>query len=201
MDIQSNHNERKKRIFIGLQIPDNISQFFYNTILELSESYRQIKPVLPENIHMTLKFIGNTVLADLKKINKSLESKIKNIYSFQFDIENKISAFPRLDNASIIYAPIGNGKENIESIYMKIIDAISFMDIKEENKKFIPHITIARLKKSMDLSNLSQKIKTSAFRNIKCNKVIIYESILSGKGANYFINNEISLKDRIEKLD
>jgi len=197
LDLSSYNNDISKRIFIGLDIPDDISLFFYEMISELSKSNNYIRPVPPRNIHLTLKFVGNTGIRSLEKIKRCLKEELKNTYSFEYNIEDRIDAFPRLKNARIIYGITGTGKEKIENVQKKIIKAISFLNIKEENKKFIPHITIARIKHSCDLTKIVSYISPKAFTGIKCDKITIYESILSEKGADYFINEQISLKNRM----
>jgi 2'-5' RNA ligase len=199
LDSSAYNKAINKRIFIGLTVPDGISRYFHDMISAVSSSYSCIKPVPPENIHLTLKFLGNTCASDIDKIKSRLNNELKEVFSFNFDIEDRIDAFPGLKNARIVYAVLGNGKEKVESIYKKTGKAVSFMNLKKENKKFIPHITIARIRDGFDFTKLIPEIKPKKFISIKCDRVLIYESILSEKGADYFINSEIRLKDKRER--
>lgn len=198
LDLSADNKDINKRIFIGLAVPDSISCYFHDMISAFSRSYSCIRPVSPANIHLTLKFLGNTCASDIDKIKSRLNNELKEVFSFNFNVEDRIDAFPGLKNARIIYAVIGSGKEKIENIYKKTSKAVSFMNLKEENKKFIPHITIARIRDSFDFAKLIPEIKPKKFISIKCDRVLIYESILSEKGADYIINSEICLKDKRE---
>lgn len=165
----------------------------------LNKTYSSVKPVSSRNIHLTLKFLGRTNISDLEKIKSCLHKGLKDIHSFEYNIEDRIDAFPRLKNARIIYSAIGNGKEKIENIYKIILKAVPFMNLTEDNKKFTPHITIARIKNSFDFTNMVPGIRAKEFKNINCDRVLVYESILSEKGAEYFIIDEIFLKNKKER--
>ena len=188
-----------KRIFIGIRIPQNICEYYYDLVVNLSKSNKYVKPIIPKNIHLTLKFIGTIEIKKLEKMKMVLEKELKNVKCFEYNIKDRLDGFPRFKNARILYGVIGNGSNDIENIYKRIENSISFLGLKTEKKKFVPHITIARLKNDVDLSLIGiEKSVLKDFKKIKCDKITIYESILSPSGADYVVEKEIYLMDTKE---
>ena len=70
---------------------------------------------------------------------------------------------------------------------------MSDIGIEKDVRKFIPHITIARMKKPVNLEDLTANIKLEKFDNNICDKIILYESILSRTGPEYIIEKEFLL--------
>jgi len=175
---------KHKRIFIGIRIPQDICMYYYDLANFFSKSNKYIKPVIPKNIHFTLKFIGSIEIEKLERMKMALEEELKNVKCFEYDIEGKLDGFPKFENARILYGVIGNGRIDIEKIFKMIEKSISFLRLETEKNKFVPHITIARIKNNINLSLIAlEKFTLKDFKRIKCDRITIYESILSPSGA------------------
>ena len=187
-------NKNYKRLFIGISLSKKICNYFYELTLNLSKINSYIKPVPSQNIHITLKFLGNVEINDLNNVYSNIEFSLREIKSFQFTINDFFDGFPKLSTSRILFGTISKGSEEMENIFEVIKENLSKIGFNRDEKKFIPHITIARMKFPVNFIGLFDNLKLKKFENIKCNKIILFESILSGRGPQYLIEKEFLLK-------
>ncbi len=153
------------RYFIAIDIPDELKE-------EIREFQKTLpfglKLVKPENIHITLKFLGDVD-------EKEIISKLEGIEIEQFESKTiEIGFFPKKNYARVIW--LGLEDNEITDIVRKIETRLNLT--KED---FIPHITIARSK--IPLRNLEINFKPE--KTIKINKITLYSSELTPKGPIY----------------
>ncbi|MFC2086613.1 RNA 2',3'-cyclic phosphodiesterase [Bacteroidota bacterium] len=174
-----------KRIFIGIKIPySGLVQQFYSRLKESLIDDR-INWVKPENIHLTLLFIGETAESEIVLIKQEL-AKIK-ARKFILKLGNP-GIFKRDRKPRVIWLDIleyGNVKE-LKYMVDRAIEN-SGIQVKPEND-FKPHVTLGRIKYIQNKSLLSKFItqysgnKTLEF---EVDKFTLFESILSEKGPTY----------------
>ena len=128
-----------KRLFVALTIPDSVSK---KLAALQPESMKQIRLVKPENIHLTLHFIGQ---ADLDKTASALEQ----VYADQFIIELNEPGMFRSRNGSIIFWVGVKENEKLLQLYHEIAFALADVGYQKEERKFSQHITLARCKKGI----------------------------------------------------
>ncbi len=138
-----------------------------------------------ENVHVTLKFLGN--------VQPEILSNVKNILSglrfSPFTLELKgAGAFPNLNRISIIWVGIGTGAGEVEAIYDQVEEGMSGLGFAKENRRFNPHITVARVRtgrKREELARLLADLTENSFGSFIAEKVRLKQSILRLGGAEY----------------
>ncbi|HEY5500814.1 MAG TPA: RNA 2',3'-cyclic phosphodiesterase [Candidatus Humimicrobiaceae bacterium] len=183
-----------KRLFIGISLGEEICEYFYGLTMDLSKINKDIRVIPPQNIHITLKFLGNIKKDEVDIICKNIGLSLNGFNSFKFDLSRMLDGFPKTSAARILFGTIEKGSEEMENLFIKIKDGISKMGIDREEKKFIPHFTLARMKFPINFTEMLENIKIEEFKDIKCNKIILFESILSRQGPEYLIEKEYYLK-------
>jgi len=186
--------DNKKRLFIAIELPQNLRVYFYNIISRMSDDNHGIKAVIPDNIHLTLKFLGSTSIGGVSKIAKAVNSVSAVFSKFNFDTGNRMGAFPGLKSARIIFVPIEEGSEKIIRIYDKLEDSLSKIKIEKETRKFMPHLTIARIRNMIDLREKINSISITPQKEIECTHLTLFESVLKRSGAEYKVLEEFKLK-------
>jgi RNA 2',3'-cyclic 3'-phosphodiesterase len=182
-----------KRLFLGISLGKEICDYFNKLAISLVEINSNIKPVLTQNIHITLKFLGNISNNDLSNVCSLISISLNKVESFIFDIDDSLDGFPKLTNARILFGKVNRGTENIKNIFEIIEADLSKIGFKSDEKNFIPHITIARMKIPVNFTGSFDNLKLKKFKNIGCDKVTLFESILSPKGAVYLNEKEFLL--------
>lgn len=158
------------RLFVGVPITDEIKE----KILPLMNELQGVRAVPPENLHFTLKFLGE---ADPEEVKRKLSSLICKKFTIKLQ---KVGSFPR-----VIW--IGGSKELIPLMreVNQLLDHIRKNDYKED----IPHLTIAR-GSSPEFVN---KHKDDQFGEMEVDKIVLYESTLTPEGPIYKVVEEFRL--------
>lgn len=179
---------------MAIDLPQEIKKNIYHTGYPYFSNNRSIRAVKWENIHITLKFLGNIQQSLLPGLIQALNQAVKKDDAFQIKIDHRIDAFPNKRKASIIFVGIAVGGPAIENIFNHIEKELANINIEKEKRKFLPHATIARVKRKMDIASLEKEITFGSLPAFKCDRITLFESKLQPGGAEYAILDEFFLK-------
>ncbi len=188
-----NISNSEKRIFIGIGITESIRRKIYDLAVKLLGNEENTRIIPSSNIHLTMKFLGNTKIQKIHKIEKAIKNSADNFNKFEFEITREIGAFPSLGNARVVFLKIGSGADVFIQIYDSLKDNLSRIKIRKEKRNFSPHLTIARIKDRRNLDGLLEG-KTGGPYKLKCPSITLFESKLKPAGAEHTILGEFSLK-------
>ncbi|MCF7800361.1 RNA 2',3'-cyclic phosphodiesterase, partial [Candidatus Babeliales bacterium] len=132
-----------------------------------------------ENLHLTLKFLGEISEEEIQKIKEQLR-KI-NFNKFKIEI-NSLGVFSE-NFIRIIWLHLSNC-DALQKEIDRVLNEIGF----EKEKRFMSHLTIARVKKIENKNYFLKKLKQINFDKIvfEVDKFKLKESVLSSRGARYF---------------
>ena len=104
--------------------------------------------------------------------------------------------FLAIHSARILFAPVEDTAGQIANIFKALENNLAKIKIKKEERKFIPHITIARIRENLNIgtADLIKKISLNFKDSIICSKITLFESRLKPAGADYIILEEFALK-------
>ncbi len=184
------------RAFIAIDIdkPEIV-----NRIVQIQKEIENInaakmKPVEPQNLHYTIRFLGNITSEQVDEIYRILQ-KI-DFVPFQLVVKG-IGAFPSLSRPRVIWVGAGEGSEHIIDIYNHIEKGLKKLGFKPEGKQYIPHCTIFRVKFVKKKPLLSKKLMELAnitFGDMEVRSVKLMRSQLTPKGPIYTTLKEITAK-------
>ena len=192
--LDNNKNKNEKRLFIAIDIPELIKDNIYNFAGALLAEDRHIKVVHTQNIHITLKFLGNINISEIEKIKKAIKETADTFENFKYEINGRINAFPNPCNARVVFLEIGSGGKEISEIYNRLEDNLNRIKIRKEKRDFSPHITIARIKNKKNIEKLINNHKMSPTGLLDCPGITLFESRLKPHGAEYIILGSYGLK-------
>ena len=169
-----------RRIFLAFQLPEGMRSGLQN-YFDKSLPFRWTSP---ENLHVTLNFLGSISDYDLRNI---------------FDLTKTVclSNCPQaiyfeklLPVGSMIWAQIKN-TESLQALYFDLRDAFQEKGIGEpQRSKFRPHVNLARSKSGAQ--NLFEE-KTITDLRFEATRVTIFESKLKPSGPQYFALDSFKL--------
>lgn len=146
------------RLFVSAEFDNNIKDHLINEIApQFGPALIRGKITAKQNMHLTLKFIGERKDDDINDIIDMLHKSHEAIAPFDVKIRG-IGAFPNKNNPKIIWARTIENElsllsKNIENNLVKI-------GIKKDNKPFSPHITFFRVKEVYNQSDISDVIES-----------------------------------------
>lgn len=187
------------RLFIAIRLPEKIKDYLAGLQDKLKAAQAQVRWVHPENIHLTLKFLGETNEQTAEEIFKIMADTVKDKKFFKAGI-NSLGAFPKIDFPRVIWAGIGAGKEETEKIARELEERIAQLGIPKENKPFSCHITIGRVKSGLNQPKLSDELKklmqslNQEGLDFDVEKITLFKSTLTPKGPVYQALKETNLR-------
>ncbi len=176
------------RIFIAIELPERVKQEVVKIQKEIDRlGLVKGKFVFPENLHLTLKFLGEISESELR----SVKDKLENLKFDNFDVHfDKVGVFSE-EFVRIVW--IGLEGEGLFAL-QKIIDEL-LEDIFPKEHNFMAHITIARPKFVEDKEVFLKELEKIDFEkvNFGVDKVVLKESKLTNRGAVYSDLKEVPL--------
>lgn len=175
------------RLFIAINIPELIKM----QIQGMGRSIRNGRPIPAEQLHLTLKFIGEVESSRLLDIQETLEE----ITFDKFSIKIKgIGTFPPRGAPRILWAGIAP-TDATARIRNTIENKLAAINIPKERQKHTPHITLARLR-NCPLEQVHNFLAGNALletEEFEVARFSLYSSRLTKKGAIHTIEREYSL--------
>jgi len=150
-----------------------------------------LKIVLPQNIHVTMRFLGNI----LPNIIDSIYEEMEKVSFTPFEIELRgLGAFPTLRYARVVWVGIKEGAEELADIFNQLEPRLLGLGFKPDPKGFSPHLTIARVKSGRNKAELIrtiQEFEDYQFGIIKASCLRLKKSVLTPKGPIYSVLREV----------
>lgn len=178
-----------KRVFFGISIPEETRNELFDIARTLNIPGGRI--IAPQNIHLTLRFIGNATDEQIDFLSERAEKASQKFKPFNIQL-NEIGAFPSLERPRIVWAGVGEGSETLEEIAWEIEKAARKLSFKEE-KRFHPHFTVIRIKTPKSIPEEIPSNINVTQKNIIIKKIDLFESRLKPTGAEYSILKSYSL--------
>jgi len=183
------------RTFIAIELNSEIRQNIFNLLEDLKKIDCHVKWVLPENFHITLKFLGDVSLDKINAIQKNLNPSFADFKPFSMKL-TEFGIFPNWKRPRVLWVGIEDQQKNFQNLSKIIEDKLNPLGFKKEERIFHPHITLARIKSFKNISLLSQKISDIIFKNNlrqSINYIALFQSILTTSGPEYTLIKKINL--------
>ncbi len=176
-----------KRLFVAVELPSELRHRLHLLTRELPQD--AIKAVEEENIHITLKFIGDVQVEKIKEITERL-GKIS-FSPFRCAVRG-VGVFPNQNYIRIVWV----GLQNNEMLLLaeEIEQALSGIG-KKEDREFVGHITIARVRRKIDVKDFLSKHANESFGDFYVSDFVLMESQLGREGPTYTVIKKFTLEN------
>jgi RNA 2',3'-cyclic 3'-phosphodiesterase len=169
------------RIFIGLDLPEDIKR----SLGLLKSSVRGAKWVPLENLHLTIRFIGEVP----ENILQNIKEELREISFYNFKVKLKgVGLFSAKSNPKVIWVGL-DPLEEIMELREKIDEALTKVNIPLEKKKYIPHVTLARLKgaRFSEVAEYLQQGIGFFTREFEFGEMVLFSSKQKEEGSIYSV--------------
>jgi len=161
---------------------------------EIAKTGADVKLVEPGNIHITVKFLGDTDENHIDAIEQSMKESVLPIKPFPITLKGT-GVFPNQNYMKVLWIGITD-EGNIETIARVIDEKLEPLGFKKENRGFSPHLTVGRVKTARNKDQLIKVIenyKTVEFTIQKVQSITLKKSELTPKGPIYTTLREVPL--------
>ena len=176
------------RVFVSIEIPDKTS---LDGPLGYLRAVKGVRTSPPEQIHITLRFIGDVDESKVDVIGDCVARAVQDKGPFRIRVAGA-GAFPKRDRPSVVW--IGASPQNemaaiADGIGRNLRDA----GVDFDSKPFKSHITVGRCREPVDLSGFYERFSDLEFTEFECSEILVMRSVLGPKGAKHTVLRRIRL--------
>lgn len=174
------------RCFIAIDIPQDIKARIGEVIDRLKDASKGVRCVPASNVHITLKFLGSVgedMVAGIEARLAEISAKYK---PFSATVRGA-GAFPTLKNPNVLWVGVDESAE-LDRLYQDIDRAMAGLGFAREDRKYSPHLTIARVKDRKSAAPAVKELSTfkdTIFGTISIEEILLMRSDLGPGGAEY----------------
>jgi 2'-5' RNA ligase len=180
------------RAFFSFDIEDQtIMRRLTQVQNRLLSSGADLKSVKPQNIHLTIRFLGDISPAMVDAIHEEM----KQLSFSPFTVElHGLGAFPKLTYPRVVWAGITKGADELRNVFGQLEPRLRGLGFKPDSKGFSPHLTIARVRTGRNKAQLVkviQELENYEFGTVKATCLRLKKSDLTPRGPIYSTLREV----------
>ena len=134
------------RTFLAIDLPCDLHS-------AIGQNLRTVKRELPtlswsklENLHINLKFLGDTMESQVDQIRQAVESAISHVSPFELELKG-FGVFPDHRSPRVLWIGLGGALDGLSELAECVGQAVVPLGFPQEDRPFRPHLTVARVKK------------------------------------------------------
>ena len=174
------------RLFIATPLSDHVVGCLDRLISRFAAQGGKVKWVRPGNIHLTLRFLGDTPEDQLPELRNLIDRTAASISPVETEAI-RLGGFPNLNRPRVIWVGLAPSAEPLAKLAAQIEQELRRVCFKAEEKPFRAHLTLGRVKDSRDLAALLNFLKTYKFDPfpVTLDRLVLFQSVLTPKGPVY----------------
>jgi 2'-5' RNA ligase len=188
------------RSFIAVPLPASVQAELAAASRELARELPGVKwSKKPENLHVTMKFLGLVAPDRLDALGAALAEALSTVPRFGFVVRGW-GAFPSARDARVLFAGVeeGDGGEGAQALVAvsEIVEATAArFGFEREQRRFTAHVTVGRCERrgGVDARAALAPWTDRVFGAVTVEEVHVYESQLGGEGSTYVLRSRASL--------
>lgn len=149
---------RRIRTFIALELSKNIRQKLVSLQEKLAAAIPAVKWVEPENLHVTLLFLGEVPDLQVPEVCQRVEQAVAEVSPFAVTVEG-VGCFPAVRRPRVLWAGITTGAEQLQRVHDLLEKPLHYLGFRREERRYVPHITLGRLKAERDVPRLADVLR------------------------------------------
>lgn len=188
------------RSFLAFEIDPKVKKVVEEVSYYLQNSSIHAKWVRPENIHITLIFMGNIKINMLEAIKKEIKEVTHRTECMKVRLKG-MGCFPDKRRPRVIWIGLDGDIKKMGELKDNLMKKLKSFGIKDEKREFKPHLTLGRFKKSgpslgNQLNEAFERYSSLTSEDFILRELILFKSELRPEGANYTKIFSFPLKEK-----
>lgn len=176
------------RTFVAVEVAAEVRDHAARLIARLQTAQANVRWVPTENLHLTLKFLGDVDVAETPKICTAVAQAAAEVPAFEMQCFGT-GAFPNVNRPRTLWIGIGVGAESLTHLQANIETALEELGYPKEQRRFHGHLTIGRIRQGRQgISQLAELLRSRedlVLGTTKVQEAIVFASRLGRDGARY----------------
>jgi RNA 2',3'-cyclic 3'-phosphodiesterase len=172
---------------VAVLLPADVRAALATEIERLRAQARGVGWVAPENLHLTLKFLGGVEPDRLERVSTALQTTAVAASPFELTLRG-LGAFPSPTRPRVIWAGVHAGGDALGALAARVDAALSRLEFPREDRPFSAHVTLGRVREPSRDPALTVALAAGAARDfgrVPVAQVALMRSDLSPRGARY----------------
>jgi RNA 2',3'-cyclic 3'-phosphodiesterase len=174
------------RCFIAIEIPSEVKSAFVELQNDLRGAGADVAWTNPDNVHLTLKFLGEIDKKLVSKVEQVCLETISSMSPFNLSI-NRIGLFPNERHPRVLWIGLGGEIETLEKLQERLDERLADIGFEIEEKDFQPHLTVGRIRSNKNLREMLKRSDGYSLPTLSfvVEEIVLMKSDLLSSGACY----------------
>ncbi len=191
--------KQKIRTFVAVDVGKDVRQTAEELIGEFSGIPADVKWVEPENMHLTLKFIGEVDAREVHHVCGAVKEAAQGVEPFGLAIRGT-GAFPNARRPRTIWLGAGDGAQQLGLLAERIESGLEKIGYRREARRFTGHLTIGRIRRGgpgvNEIGDLVQEYADFDIGRVAIDEAIVFSSELTRSGPIHQVLSRAALGKR-----
>ena len=177
------------RCFVALNLPPELKGRLAELEARLKEARADVSWVKPENIHLTLKFLGGVEETRIPLIKRAIQEGLRGGGPLVLSLAG-LGVFPNPRSPRVIWVGVEGDTERMEKLQKRLEQALEGVGFPREARSFSPHMTLGRMRSRQGTAGLMELVeRLGEYRagSIEAESIELMRSQLHPAGAIYTI--------------
>jgi 2'-5' RNA ligase len=172
------------RAFIAVEISEEVRDAVRLLVSELRKFVQGARWIPPENLHMTLRFLGEADEKRLREMSIELEATAARFAPFRLELRG-LTPLPNR-RPRVLCVAVSNPPDEIQGLHEQIEGVVRKHGFPPEERGFKPHLTFARFRKpEKELRLMESGFEDRVVGAFRVDDVVLFRSTLKPSGAVY----------------
>ena len=182
------------RTFVAILLPEAWKEHLGTLSRDLSARTRGLSWVRAENLHMTVRFLGDLDDVAVRRVCDSVSSAVKDLTAPVAALGD-VGAFPNLERPRVVWAGLSAGREEVSALARTVNDALQRDGFGPPDKPFRPHVTLARVReRAGGLQAIRDAVPPQHPAPAALDRIAVMKSDLHPSGSRYTALTEARLR-------
>ncbi|MFH0965655.1 MAG: RNA 2',3'-cyclic phosphodiesterase [Planctomycetota bacterium] len=176
------------RTFVGVALPDDMRLALTGAIRRLSSADVKLRCTRPENLHVTLKFLGDTPEEEIVEVCRLVRDAAAGVEPFSAEIAG-LGSFPPGGRPRVLWAGARTGAEGLRALYERLEERLRAAGFPAENRRYVPHVTLGRVLGGpcRTLGSIITESREELYGDFQAETLTYYQSELERGGPIYTV--------------
>lgn len=179
--------EKGIRAFLAFDLTEEVTESLAAVQQQLAARNLKIKWVAPENIHLTIKFLGEISPAAVDSVTQAAAAAAGRTVPTT-SIVRGLGVFPNLKRPSVIWAGLAGDTGPLFELQADLEERLAEAGFPKDKRAFRAHLTIGRIKSPINARRLAEAMADCGEmieKGLPLERLTLYKSDLKPTGAIY----------------
>lgn len=175
------------RLFVAVPMPHAVAVYLEQIQRRFQARKLNLRWVKTRNIHLTLKFLGDTAPARVPGIAAAMDAAAASVETFRLRAEG-VGVFPHLRNARVVWVGLTGEVDRLNTLRETLESVLESIGVGRDVRGYRAHLTIGRIRRRVDARLLGAELERhgeSECESFRVDRLGLFESVLKPAGAEY----------------